>query len=126
MPPKTKETKEKVAKEKVTKEKVTKQGKAKPEKAKPEKEKAPREYDPMKGERLPLMKSLYKLKALGETDAVDADKIADKSGITKEKVKHYFYKDGDLVQNGYVGIAQGNGRSLGYYLTPKGVKLVSV
>lgn len=126
MPPKTKEapvkekkaTKEKVTKEKVTKEKVAKE--------KVTKEKAPREYDPLKGERMPLMKSLYKLKALGETDAVDADKIADKSGITKEKVKHYFYKDGDLVQNGYVGIAQGNGRSLGYYLTPKGVKLVSV
>jgi len=130
MPPKVKEPK--AAKTKAVAE-VKEKGKGKKtetKKVEKVKEKAPKDkvervYDPLKGERTPLLKALYKLKALGETDAVDADKVAEKAGMAKEKVKHYFYKDGDLVMKGYVGISQGTGRSLEYYLTSSGVSLVS-
>lgn len=129
MPPKVKEPKPAKAKTVEVKEKG--KGKkvektvTKAVKEKTPKEKVERAYDPLKGERTPLLKALYKLKALGETDAVDADKVAEKAGMTKEKVKHYFYKDGDLVMKGFVGISQGTGRSLEYYLTSSGVSLVS-
>jgi len=82
-------------------------------------------YNPLKGKRESVLKALKALKALNSGSAVTADKVATKSGLTVNDIKHYCYKETDLCMNGYIGrCVQEGSRNLTYHLTAKGAKLL--
>lgn len=73
--------------------------------------------------RVALVKALKVLGATNARGAETCDKIAAKAKLTEQDVKHYAYKDNDLVANGFVAITEIEGETrLGYYATAKGVK----
>lgn len=79
--------------------------------------------------RAEIVKAMRALQAVGAKRARNSDDIASKAGLVSQDVKHYCYKDGELVQLGYVGICRPQEMpeeyrdgKLGYYLTAKGVK----
>jgi hypothetical protein len=76
--------------------------------------------------RVAIVKAMRELGATKATLAKLAEEIAAKAGegIRDQDVKHYCYKDNDLVTNGYVAVSfvPDSGRRIAYYLTPKGVK----
>jgi len=72
--------------------------------------------------RVAIVKAMRALSATDATGGRTAEVIAAKAKLTPQDVKHYNWKDGDLVGEGYVKIAQLEPPTLVYYLTAKGQK----
>ena len=74
--------------------------------------------------RIAIIKAMRKINAIGATNGRPAAYIAERAkaeGISEQDIKHYCYKDNDLVTAGYVKSTElEESRSLCYYLTPKG------
>ncbi len=71
--------------------------------------------------RVAIVKAMKALRAFDGTTSKPAAKIAEKSGLTEQDVKHYCYKENDLVKEGFVKIADVEGQPVyGYYLSAKG------
>lgn len=74
--------------------------------------------------RVAIVKALRALKANGELNARTSLEIQAQAGeeISLNDVKHYLYKDNDLVTEGYTGCVKGleGLKGIGYFLTEKG------
>lgn len=74
--------------------------------------------------RLTLVKTLKAMKAFDEMSAKHRNKIAEKSELTTDVVKHVLYHKEPLAKHGYVGCVQHEGpMGLSYFLTKKGAEL---
>lgn len=110
--------------------KAAKPAPAKAEKPAPKKAEKPAKTAPAaKGEikwsdkRLAILKTLKKMSATSPGSARTAVDIAAKGGGSINDVKHYCYKDEQMVTHGFVAIAELEGEaSLGYFITAKGMK----
>jgi hypothetical protein len=100
--------------------------KAAPEKKAPSSPRKPAGEFRWTEKRVLIVKALRALKANGELNARNGEDVLAKAGeeITLQDVKHYLYKDNDLVTNGFTGCIKGleGVKGVGYYLTEKGMK----
>lgn len=76
---------------------------------------------PWNDKKVAVFKALKKLNAVGESNAVQANKVAEKAGVSTRDVRHYVYH---AATTGLTGVAkQEDVAGYCYYLTAKGAKV---